>query len=437
MRINRNSKVNEVIQRYVDIINDEILREIPSTKSIILSGGFGRGEGSIELKNRKPTPVNDFDMYIITEKPIDEKKLNKVANKATQKLSLGRTGVPFYIFDRKYYSNAFYIDLKAIPIDKLKNIPPMIKYYELKNASTVVYGDNYLDLIPEYATQDIPLAEGFRLLLNRMAMLATYFSMDFLNGNISKDEMHGLMYLGSKVYYDIPGALLLLSGREYKPTYSGRTKDFKKIFEKDFPRLAEKIPKLPEKVEQALRFKLKPDFSEKIDPFEFWNEAKLYIGETTKYFVSKFIDEEVNSYNKLSEVIYSKVYPRYFGPYLRFFSKKTIGVGTNSKLITNMIQRYLNVLYYIRLRKFRKINYPYVLVNSRSPDLTLFSSLPLLLYSVSSHKQIDRNMLLKSGKILKKTFPVSLNIKDSYHLWNHIAEQFSNAYVLYFFLKII
>ena len=75
-------KANPQIQKYLQVIVDTIVSQIPQTQSIILAGGFGRGEGSVIIKNKQAIPLNDFDIYIITNQAIDEHHLNHVANLA-------------------------------------------------------------------------------------------------------------------------------------------------------------------------------------------------------------------------------------------------------------------------------------------------------------------------------------------------------------------
>ena len=54
----------------MDIIIETIKKNIPPTnlRSIILSGGFGRGEGSVIVEGEKVTPLKDYDILVILKK---------------------------------------------------------------------------------------------------------------------------------------------------------------------------------------------------------------------------------------------------------------------------------------------------------------------------------------------------------------------------------
>lgn len=431
------SEVNDKIQDIVDIAVDEIRKNVPGVLSIILGGGFGKGEGSVEVKDGEVIPVNDFDAYIITEDKVDDRLLNDTANKATARLNLKNKGLEFYEFNRKLYANTFYLDLKAIPVYKLKDLPPMTRYYELKNASSVVYGQDYRHLMPDYDFKDIPLAEGFRVIFNRMAHLVEYFSTDYLTGKITPGEYKGLRYIAHTKAFIACGEGLLTLNRKFVPTYSGRAEAFKKCYKRDFPELYEKLPKLADKVEKATNFKLKSNFEKQEEPFEILQDIALHIGEVGKFFVSKFADVNIENYHQLSQVVYRKVWPNYFGPYARWFLKHKTGINFGNYLPAYLAKQYMTWVYYLRLKNFRNINHKEVLRNIASPDITMYAALPELIYSLNPDKTINRNMLERAAKLTHKVFPTNLNISNDYKLWDHVALQFSNAYVLFGFLKIV
>lgn len=428
--------VDEKIQEYVDIIVEEILKEIPSVKSIILGGGFGRGEGSVEVRKGKVIPINDFDIFIISENKVSEESLNRIANRATSRLDIKNTGVEFYEFDRERYSNTFYVDLKNLPVGKLKNLPPMARYYELKNSGSVIYGDDLRNLMPSYTVEDLPLTEGFRFLMNRMALLAEYFSMDYFH-KISENEKRGLLYLGySKALIACCEALLMLN-RKFVPGYKKRAEILEKCFKKDFPELAKKIPDLPEKVMKATDFKLNTKFPKKINAFKEWHEACHYSGEVAKYFVGKFTGRKIKDYEHLSDVIYNNTWKLYFGPYIQWYIRRRFKINLGKTIPSFLLQNYMKLIFYLRLRKFRKTSHLNILKNKTSPDLTMYAVLPRLLFSVSKEKKINKRMLKDAGKMMNKVFPTDYSVNDSYKLWNEIANKFSQAYVLFCFLKIV
>ncbi len=432
MKYTKNNLANKKIQEYVDVIKEEILKDIPYVKSIIMGGGFGRGEGSVEIANGKFIPINDMDIFIISNKPIPESVLNKTSNKISSRIGLEKTGVDFYNFEREKYSNTFYLDLKSLTIHDLKHVPPIIRYYELKESGMILYGEDVRKIMPKHK---LFLAEGFRSIIDRMAMLGEYFSMDYLN-KISVNEKRGLMYLAcNKAYHSCCAGLLFLNGK-FTSGYEKRSKILSECYEKDFPELAKRIPDLPKKVEEAVKFKFNPDFSSKIDPFKEWSDACFYLGEVAKFYASRFTNKKIDNYEKLSDLIYD-LSMEYYSPFAKWYIRDKFKINLGKKLPAYAVKTYFKLLFYFRLKKYKKINNTEILRNKSSPDLTFYAALVRLIYSVDKNKKIDRKMLIDSGKLMNKVYPTNFNIKDDYKLWNEVGKSFANAYVLFCFLKII
>ncbi len=62
----KRNNVNDYLNKIADITTGIIKSNINDLISIIISGGFGKGEGSAVVKQGKVIPINDFDVYIVT-----------------------------------------------------------------------------------------------------------------------------------------------------------------------------------------------------------------------------------------------------------------------------------------------------------------------------------------------------------------------------------
>ena len=383
------AKADQLIQSYLDVIIPVILNNIPLVLSIILGGGAGRGEGSVGIQNGKLTPQNDLELFLITDGPVDEDVINQTANLAIKKLDLPQTGATFYEFKHKVFANTFYIDMKVIPVAKLPHLLPMFRYYELKYASQVVWGK------------------------------------------------HGLMYLGSKALTDLPGALTQLSGR-YTPTYRSRIKTLEETFQKDFPDLADNYPQIVQVAKEGLEFKLKPDFSSRVKPGVLWRKQKKYIRAVLIHFMGEFYKTKLHDVDDAAEFLYKYGYTTYYHPYLDWTLSRRFRLPKFGKVLVFPLIFALNLLFFWRMFAKQGKLYLRILLHTRAPDLTMFTSMLYLLYAADGRGKINKEYLVKARKYLAKTYPLTrTKTQNTLILWEETRQDFADAFVLFSLMKIV
>jgi len=416
--------VNKEIERHLKIICNVILSEIPNVRSIVLTGGFSRGEGPVKVKDKKIFPYNDYDIEVITDKPINGKVIDEVAIKAAKKIGL--RGIEyFYSFKKEEQTldHFFYVDLKCISIKQLKKLMPRLRYYELKNSSKVLYGEDLRRLIPEYKISDIPFSEPAKILLDRMSQMMEYYSTE------KKYDEEVLTYFIQQAYAACCTALLMLS-RRYKPGYEYCMKTFFKSYKKDFPELYEKVPKLHYHIKKFITWKIKPD-KLPADSEKAWFECQREIFEVAKYFFSKFLNKKIKSLDNLSKAI-KNMSKEYYLPYMRAFLKNKFEIKSNliNGIALALLPWFFKLKYYLRLKEM-KITYPRVFFNKSSPDLIIFASVPYLLLAINKDKIVNKEKLKKGINLLKKVYPVKGKN------WEEISLDYANAYISFFLQKII
>ncbi len=435
---NKSKLVESYLNEKIRIIIDIIRKRIPDTISIIMGGGFGKGEGSVVVKNKEVILINDFDMYVIAKKEYSEEIINNIAQEASRKI--GKKGISSFIKfnkNRPLLKDFFYIDLKVIPINYLKKLPPMVKYYDLKNSSKVIYGKNVLDNIPDF---ELPLAEGARFLLNRMSHLVQHFYSSFFTKNVKENDHQIFLLHTIKTYTDACSALLILS-KKYEPTYSKRLDVFKEIYSKDFPELKKLIPEYTEKIKEFTEFKLNFNLDAyRGNDLELWKQSRNYIGIATKYFFKEFLNKKINNYYDLSKAI-EKSAVKYYNPYIKYILKRKFKLNINNKYILGLgsitAHIYMNFLYFNRMKEGHNKLYIKSLFRIKPPELTFFSALPLILYSLNDNGKVNLKMLEDGKKILQKVYPVNVKHEgNNLKYWEDIANVYSNAYVLFAFLKL-
>lgn len=431
------SWINEKVRDELEVVCEEILRNLNGVKSIVLTGGFARGEGSVEVSDNEVMPLNDFDIYIISEGPLPERQIVKASIDATRRLR--RKAYSFYE-SSKTLLDTFCVDLRFMELGKLRHLPPLIRYYEMKHSGLVLYGENILDQIPNYSVYDIPLSEEARYLLNRMSHLIEYFSPHYLLRPLNSVEKKSVIFACSKAFLECCAALLLMS-RRYEPTYVGRMQTFSKTYQKDFSDLYQELPSLAEKVRLFTEFKMKPSFRKFQDPVKWWFTAREYIGTVARYYFERFLQRNIADWVDFSQQIYKNMWKPYLFPYVSFYVKNHLKMDLENRrfpLFSVAVQLYLNAIYTLRLVRFKRMLYLNPLFRCRSPDIRIYSAVPLMLFSINKNGRIARSMLEAAVKRIKEVYPIDFrHEEDEYELWDACRQAFGNAYRLFFFQKLI
>jgi len=414
MKFTQNKQINKKIESQLNTICKEILNSV-NTKSIILAGSFGYGEGPVKIKKEKVYPFNDYDIYIITKKPISSEKIDEIASKTANKI--GYRGIKyFYNFKKEEQTleKNFYIDLKCLTLKQLKKLPPRLKYYNFKESTQTLYGEDLTHLTPNLQLDEIPLSEPAKLLLDRMSQLIEYYSLE------KKYDREFLTYIIQQAYAACLTSLLMLS-KKYRSKYSENNKTFLKIYKKDFPELYKKLPNLHLNINKYVKWKLNPQKSPYTSIEKEFRLCTKHIYEVSKYFFSKFLNKEIETLNELSNAILNMSYT-FYSPYLKYQFK------IKPNLTYPTLNLFLRHKYSQRIKIWNK-KHRRIYFNKYPPDSYIFASVPYLLLSVSE-KKVNEPLLNKGTSILKKVYPVKGKN------WEQISLDYANAYIGFFMMKI-
>jgi hypothetical protein len=125
---------------------------LPGWKTILLAGGYGRGEGGVYLPpgGGEPTLYNDLEFYVVAENSPGE-ALARWTHRGEECLGIE-------------------IEWKALPPRALEKAEPSMFFYDLLSRHVLVAGDvDWVEALPGRlrAATDIPMVEASRLLVNR------------------------------------------------------------------------------------------------------------------------------------------------------------------------------------------------------------------------------------------------------------------------------
>jgi len=125
--------------------------------ALILGGGYGRGEGGVEIIEGVEKPYNDLDLTLVVKNPsaIAQAELNRISSTYAKQLGI-------------------HVDYsRALTISAIRNWPAWLVWHDLLNGHQVLLGpaDILTAHAPDAVKSQPPPIEALRLLLNRGAGL--------------------------------------------------------------------------------------------------------------------------------------------------------------------------------------------------------------------------------------------------------------------------
>lgn len=346
-----NPRINEEVSKIIEKLKDEIVYSLHPT-SIILSGSFGRGEGTVSKENGKMKFLSDCEVTLIPYKYIfNRSKINNFESKFYErsglKVDIWGGGLSFYLL---------------IPFMN-KKMKPTINNYDLKYGSKVIYGKNYLEGVPNFKPDDIPLWEGIRLLFNRMAEALEHFSFE--------NPSESMVFWTDKIVLACQDALLLSLGK-YHYSYRKRNEMFQNLFLERFGRLEPKLPDFLELTIEVTERKLNGGMNVR-NPVEYWFAVTEICDKVFRYVIQKDMGIEFGDYLEFRE------------KYLKHPKIKTYSRGFFSNPIYQNFGSFVKM--FILSNKIPSTAY---IKNTKIPcEHVVYSAIPFIYNSVLGENTLD------------------------------------------------
>lgn len=424
-----NYNIDSQISQHMQIITHEILRSFGKVDSIILAGGFGRGEGTIKfLSNEKIKPLKDYDLFIISDNNISSREYSNLMDTIYAKLDidpLARLSAAPGIFS---------ITLQIIPKKKLDRLPPDISTIDLKFASKVIYGK---DLRTKIALNinDIALASGAIVLLNKVTALLEILDHTLMNEHLNTEIKESTIYACGKTYIEICTALSIIK-KKYLPSYRERSIHFKEMYMKEFPQLFNSLPDLPDKVKFFTNLKLNSDLSYNGDIKSLVFSTRKNLGVILKFYMSHFLhfNNRIQlDWEPFADKMYEKMGYLFFKEYLDFNLEK-LGKCYHFLLpVINVLgQIYDNIRFCRLLKKDKETLYYKSPLYWRSPIIKIFIASVLTLFSLNEDGSINKFLMEKGYYYLSQAYPCNRPIISINDDWDYLRKLCVEAQKLYF-----
>ena len=251
-----NGAVDAHIQAKLNLIVTRILKFIgaPNVKAIILSGGFGRGEGGVVINKKEIRLINDLDLTIVCHystygKTIKEKKgpLEELAQALAQEVDIKQ------------------VDLGLSHPARFYLIANRVSDYEYVNGHKILYGD--IDIKKRSAKwltfQNLPVEDGTNYFLTRGSGLLIAALSFYDKSGIALEDRENFLIELNKAVLAMGDALLLLE-RKYHFLYQERLTALDSVNFQQAPGGTT----IRELYRKSLQWKLQPDIAWRGDDTE-------------------------------------------------------------------------------------------------------------------------------------------------------------------------
>lgn len=422
--------IEAIISRHMEVICHEILKKIEKVDSIILVGGFGRGEGTIKIIGKEELiPLKDYDLVVVSNYDISERNYLSIISNIHKVLK-----IPIDWYDGAA-PGYFHINIKLVRKRNLVRLPPDISNYELKKSSRILYGSDLRQLIP-IKKEDINYSSGLRILLNKIIGLLEYFPSDpsLFHNNTSLKE--SCIYECGKTYIEIGTALTILMGC-YEATYKERASNFEKQYEKKLPFLSKLIPDLNNNIKKFTDLKLRPNYDQiDINPVDLWYSTSRDLINVIIYYFEYIIKKKISNPTNFMREFPKFLELNYFSPFINYYFKKFKCQNRFFVYFGSfLIQIYENLRYLKSLLSHKNILLLKNLFSKKSPIIKIHCVALFVLFSIIKN-EYKEEFIKNACNLLKQIYPIKNQHKTMESKLNSIRIACIEVYKLYQLKKI-
>jgi len=166
--------------RYKKIIKSSLKKNIPEALGVFICGGYGRGEGAWYLEGKILKPYNDFDILVVVEKKINDKKVAILKEILFKEIEIDA------------------IDVDVVTRQNLSTLRSSINNFDLKYASDAIFGEYLLEEMPDYDGRLLPSREVFILFSTRLFTLLGCLPVNGFDRQLTTHELRYFQYQMAK-----------------------------------------------------------------------------------------------------------------------------------------------------------------------------------------------------------------------------------------------
>jgi len=380
------------------IIIEEILKEVKPV-SIYLIGSFGREEGSFYMSSRNLNPLRDYDVLIVVDKYVRRDVINKIRRNIHNRLGLPDP------FSRDFKFKGFTVWITQTTLSDI-NALPLLKFYELKEASTLLWGKDIRDGI-NLKFEDVSTYNGILILFSKIEGLLGLVKMNSLRKN--ELDVVDLIYECMKTYVEF-GTCLSILAKKYEPNFVERCSKLSENFDTLFPDLKEINDTLPSLMLQyaVQRLLIDDEFLEHVDVGRLLTQTVKDLKIMIWYYLRKAYNINLTfsgmsncAINDLSRNLGAHVLEAMFAYYV----KRKLGVSSKIivKPVVRMYLRYCLLKFFITSRKKGyKVRWAILFASNANVMMKLWLIGLMLIESINEDFSVDEDKLHEAESEIQK-----------------------------------
>ncbi len=153
--------LDAIIEHDMNTLIDEFKNEFGNNIcSIVLIGGYGRGEGGVQVINNQNMPKNNYDILLVLTKAglLSRKKIQKQLVKFKNKIN-----------KNKILSNL--LEVTFISKFQASTVPNIMIYQDVFNSAKTIYGESIQSILPKRVKDPLSNIEALTIIRNRSMLL--------------------------------------------------------------------------------------------------------------------------------------------------------------------------------------------------------------------------------------------------------------------------
>jgi hypothetical protein len=376
------------------IIVNEILKYIRPV-SIYLIGSFGRMEGSLYVSHGNINPVRDYDVLIIVDKYVKGDIIKKIRKNIHKKLGLSDP------FSRVFKGEGFTVWITQTTL-RDANALPLLKFYELKEASTLLWGKDIRGSIT-LKFGDVSAYNGVLILFSKIEGL-----LGLVKLNQGLDAID-LIYECMKTYVEF-GTCLSILAKKYEPSFVKRCAKLCENFDILFPDLKRLNDALPSLILQYAiqRLLIDDELLGHVDIDNLLIQTVKDLKTMIWYYLCKayninltFLEKSDYTLNDLTRNLGARI----LEDIIAYYMKRKLGISLKIivKPAIRIYLRYCLLKFFITSRKKGyKVKWKVLFVSSANVMLKLWLIGLMLLESINEDFNIDKDKFIKAKSELQK-----------------------------------